>query len=162
MSRTAFCSAHPAAMLPARNSPMPETSRSLAGSASITSKVFSPNARDNPFGELWADAPDHAGAEVFLDALGGRRRRRLEKVRLELQPVGPVRDPDADRVDEFARRDRRRVADDRDKIALAPRLHFEDDESAVLIVERHPLDRADERCLGLRCVVMRLQGKRPE
>jgi hypothetical protein len=56
--------------------------------------------------------------------------------------------PDADRVDEFSGRDRRGVADHGDEVALAPGLHLEDREAAVLVVKRHPLNRADERFAG--------------
>ena len=44
ISRTAFCSAHALVMLPARFGPMPGTSRSLSGSASMTSRTLSPKA----------------------------------------------------------------------------------------------------------------------
>ena len=60
--------------------------------------------------------------------------------RLELQPVGSVGDPDADGVDELARRDRRRMADHGDEVAMAARLHLQDGESAVLVVKGHALD----------------------
>ena len=40
-----------------------------------------------------ADAPDHAGPEVFLDALDRRRRRTPQEARLELLAVGTVVDP---------------------------------------------------------------------
>ena len=135
--------------LPARISPMPDTSRSRTGSASTISKVASPNAGD-ALGELGADAAHHAGAEVFLDPLGGRRRRGLEEVGLELQPMRPVGEPDADGVDELAGRNRRRMADDGDEIAVAARLHLQDGESAVLVMEGDALDRADER-FPVRC-----------
>ena len=100
---------------------------------------------DDPFGEHGADAAHHAGAEIFLDALRRRRRRGLQKIGLELKAVGAIGDPDADGVDEFARRDRGGMPDDRDEVALAARLHLQDGEAVVLIVKRHPLDRADER-----------------
>ena len=117
---------------------------------------------DDPLRQLRAYAAHHAGTEVFLNPLGRRRRRGLEEIRLELQPVGSVRDPDADGVDEFARRNRRGVADDRHKVALPPSLHFQNGETAVLIVERHPLDRADERVFGRRCIEGRLQRSKPK
>ena len=109
-------------------------------------------SRDDPLGEHGADAAHHAGAEIFFDSLRRRRRRGLEEVRLELEAVRAVGDPDPDGVDEFARRDRRRVADDRDEVALAARLHLQDGEAVVLIVEGHALDRADERLSGRRRV----------
>ena len=117
---------------------------------------------DDPLGELRADTAHHAGAEVFLDPLGRCWRRGLEEVRLELQPVRSVGDPDADGVDEFARRNRRGVADDWHKVALPPSLHFQDGETAVLVVERHPLDRADERVLGRSCIEGRFQRSKPK
>src|SRR6476646_902579 len=40
-----------------------------------------------------ANAPDHAGREVFLDTVGRSRRRRAEKPRSELLTVGAVVDP---------------------------------------------------------------------
>ncbi len=45
MMRTTFCSAQASVIRPARIGPMPVTSRSRPGSASMTSKTFSPNAR---------------------------------------------------------------------------------------------------------------------
>ena len=103
---------------------------------------------DDPFGELGTDAAHHAGAEIFLDALGRRRRRRLQQIGLELQAVRAIGDPDADGVDEFAGRDRRRMADDGDEIAPPARLHLQDREAVLLVVKRHPLDGADERFTG--------------
>ena len=48
--------------------------------------------------------------------------------------------------------DRRDVTDDRHEVALAPRLHFQNSKSIVVVVERHPLDGPDERFSG-RCGV---------
>jgi hypothetical protein len=36
------------------------------------------------------------------------------------------------------------MSDERDEVALAAGLHFQDGETVLLIVKRHPLDRADE------------------
>ena len=44
ISRMAFCSAHPATIREARIGPMPDTSFSRSGLASMMSKVSSPNA----------------------------------------------------------------------------------------------------------------------
>ena len=161
MSRTAFCSAQPAAIFPARNSPMPGTSLSFSGAGLDDFECRRAEDRDDPFGELRTDAAHHAGAEVFLDALGRRRRRGLERIRLELQAVRAIGDPDADGVDEFAGRDRSGVADDGDKIAPPARLHFQDREAALLIVKRHPLDRADERFTGGSRMGLGLQDASP-
>ena len=56
----------------------------------------------------------------------------------------PVGEPDADGLDELAGRDRRRMADDGDEVAVAARLHLQDGEAVVLVVEGDPLDRTDE------------------
>ena len=77
--------------------------------------------RDDPLGEHRSDAPHHAGAEIFLDPLRGRRRRGLEEVGLELEPVSPVSDPDADSVDELPGGDRGDVPHDRHKDGGLPR-----------------------------------------
>ena len=79
----------------------------------MISKVASPKAPTILCGELGADAANHAGAEIFLDAFGRRRRGRLEKIGLELKAMRAIGEPDADGVDEFAGRDRSRMADDR-------------------------------------------------
>ena len=101
--------------------------------------------RDDPFGELGANAAHHAGAEIFLDSLRRRRRRGLQEIRLELKAVAAVGDPDADRVDVFPGGDRRHVADDGDEVALAARLHLQHGKAVVVVMKRHPLDGADER-----------------
>ena len=44
ISRTIFCSAQASVIRLARTAPMPVTSRSQSGSASMTSKTFSPKA----------------------------------------------------------------------------------------------------------------------
>ena len=51
-----------------------------------------------------ADALDHAGAEIALDALQRGRRGGLEEGGLELQAVGAVVDPDAARPGRTRRR----------------------------------------------------------
>ena len=148
MSRTAFCSAQPAAILPARNSPMPETSRSRSGSASMISKVASPKAatiRLASLGPMPRTMPEPRYFSMPSAVVGGVV---LRKSALNCSPCVAVGDPDADGVDELAGGDRRRMADDGDEIALAPRLHLQDGEAVVLVVEGHALDRADERFLG--------------
>ena len=116
---------------------------------------------DDPLGEFGTDAANHARAEIFLDAFGRRRWSRLEKIRLELQAMRAIGDPDADGVDEFAGRDRSRMPNDRDEITPPARLHLEDCEAILLIVKGHPLDRADERLTGRSGLSGGLQGSLP-
>jgi hypothetical protein len=47
-------------------------------------------------------------------------------------------------MDEFAGRDKGGVSDQRDEFAPPARLHLQDGESILLIVKRHPLNRAGE------------------
>ena len=98
MSRTAFCSAQPVAILPARNSPIPDTSCSRLGSASMTSKVSSPNwptIRSASLGPM----PGPCLIQIASHALLCRGWRGLQQVGLELQPMCPIRQPDPDSVD---------------------------------------------------------------
>src|SRR5512132_448279 len=60
----------------------------------------------------------------------------------------PVIDPPAARLDELAGTDGRGVSDDGDQVTLAARLHPQDAEAAVLVVESHPLDQAGELLAG--------------
>ena len=83
-----------------------------------------PEGGHDPFGQHGTDAAHHAGAEVFLDPLRRRRRRGLQKVGFELEPVAPVGNPDAEGVDEFSRRDRRHMPDDGDEVTFPARLHL--------------------------------------
>ena len=97
-----------------------------------------------------ADAADHSGAEVFLDALDRRRRGGSQEPRPELLPVGAVVDPFARRGDPLARRDRRRLADDGHEIAMPARLGSENAEPVLLVVEGDPLDQAGQHFLRSR------------
>lgn len=72
-----------------------------------------------------------------------------------------IGEPDAHSMNEFARRDRRRMADDHDEIALPARLHLQDREAILLVVKGHPLDGADERFTGRSSVGGGLQDSMP-
>jgi hypothetical protein len=87
ISRTAFCSAQAARMLAARTGPMPSTSRRRSGVASITSKAFAKGA-DKLLGVDWTNAADHAGGEIFFDAVDRCRHRGAEEPSLELLAMG--------------------------------------------------------------------------
>ena len=89
-----------------------------------------------------ADAADHAGAEVLLDALQRRRRGRLQERRLELQAVGAVVDPGAAHLHPLAGGDAGGMADDGDQVPLAARLDPQHAEPALGVVEGHALDQA--------------------
>ena len=91
-----------------------------------------------------ADATDHAGGEIALDPLGRGRRRGLQEPRLELLAVGAVVDPLAGGGDPLAGGDGGGMADDGDEVAVPTRLHPQDGEAALGIVERNPLDDAGE------------------
>ena len=57
----------------------------------------------------------------------------------------PVGQPDPGRVDVLAGGDRGCVPDKRHEVLLAARLHPDDGEAGICIVERHALDGADQR-----------------
>ena len=103
------------------------------------------------------DAADHAGGEVLLDAVDGRRRRGAHEARLELLAMGAVVDPFARGGDPFTGRDDGGVADDRDQIAVAARLDAQDTEAVLGIVEGDALDETGEDFL-LGCGGLRLHG----
>ena len=99
-----------------------------------------------------ADAADHAGAEVLLDALQRGGRGRLQEGGLELQSVGAVVDPDARAADDLAGRDQGGMADHRDRVALAADLYPQYAEASVGIVEGDPFHEASQR-LGRRTAI---------
>ena len=93
------------------------------------------------------DAADHAGAEVFLDALDRRGLRGTHEARLELLAMGTVVDPFPRCGDPLPRRNHGGVADDRHQIAVAAGLDAQNAEPVIGIVERHPLDEAGQNLL---------------
>ena len=99
------------------------------------------------------DAPDHAGAEIFLDAFDRTWSRGLEKARLELLAVGAIVDPFARRGDPLAGRDDGGVADDGHEIAVAARLRPKNAEATLGVVEGDLLDESREHLLGRRLTI---------
>ena len=88
-----------------------------------------------------ADPPDHARAEILLDALDRRRRGRADETRLELLAVGAVIDPLAGGGDPFPRRHHGGVADHGDQVAMPPRPGPQHAEAVLGIVEGDALDQ---------------------
>jgi hypothetical protein len=91
----------------------------------------------------------HAGAEIFLDPLNRRWRGSLEERGLELDAVGAVVDPGSARLHELAGRDHRRMAENRDQIALSAGFDTEDAEAVLRVVEGNALDQTGQN-LGWR------------
>jgi hypothetical protein len=94
-----------------------------------------------------ADAADHAGGEIRLDAVDRRWRRAAHEARLELLTVGLVVDPITCRGDPLAGGDHGRVPDDGDEVAMSARLDAQNAEAVVRIVVGDALNGAGE-CLG--------------
>jgi hypothetical protein len=90
------------------------------------------------------DAPDHPGAEIFLDALDRRRRRSLEERGFELEPMRAVVDPGSTCLDELAGRDHRGMANEGDEIALTAGFDPQHAEAILGIVERDAIDQAGQ------------------
>ena len=82
-----------------------------------------------------ADAADQAEGEVVLDAFERGRRGHLQEGGAELQAVGAVVDPGAACLDELAGIDHGGVADHGDQVALTARLHAQDAEPALRVME---------------------------
>src|SRR5262249_19833700 len=78
-----------------------------------------------------SNAPDHARGKVLLDAIDGGRGRGLEEPGLELLTMSAIIRPVTRGRDPLARRNYRRMSNDRDEIAVASGLH-PDDAEAVL------------------------------
>ena len=91
-----------------------------------------------------SDAPDGAGGEVFLHALGGRRRRKAQEASLELLAVRAVVDPLPGCRYPFPGGHHGRVAHQGDQIAVAAGLGPQDTEAAFGIVEGDALDQAGQ------------------
>ena len=94
-----------------------------------------------------ADAADHPGTEIFLDAFGGCRRRRAQEARLELLAMGAVVDPFARRGDPLAGGDRGGVPHGSHQFAMPPRLDADYAEAIFGVVERDPFDEARQNFL---------------
>src|SRR5207248_5565324 len=95
-----------------------------------------------------ADAADHAGAQVLLDALNRRRRRELEERGLELHAVDAVVHPGSARLDKLAGRNGRSMAEHGDQLPLAARLDAQHAKPVLVVVERDPLDEAGQDLCG--------------
>ena len=127
---------------------MPGTSRSRSGWRSITSNTWSPNAATSFLAIAAADALDHAGAEVGLDALErARRHRRLRLWARNCRPkLGLVCQlPSARTTSPGATCGA--LADHGRRLALLGELDPEHAKAGLGIVEHHPLDQAGQ---GLR------------
>ena len=103
---------------------------------------------DHLLGVDRADAADHPGTEIFLDALDRRRRRGAHEARLELLAMGSVVDPFARRCDPLAGGDHRGVADDGDQFAVAARLDAQNAKAVLGVVEGDALDKACQNLPG--------------
>jgi hypothetical protein len=111
-----------------------------------------------PLGVGRANAADHAGAEIFLDAFDRGWWGCFEEFGAKLQAMGGIVRPAAGGLDEFPGRNRCGMAEDGQQIALASRLDPQDAETVLVIMESHPLDEAGED-FGFRIVLHRLSNK---
>ena len=107
-----------------------------------------PEGLDHLLGVDRPDAPDHAGAQVFLDPVDRTWGRGLEKPRLELLAVGAIVDPFARCGDPLAGGDDGGMAHDGHQIAVSARFRPEHAEAGFGVVEGDPLDEACENFLS--------------
>ena len=94
-----------------------------------------------------ADAADHAGGEILLDAVGRGRGRAAQKAGLELLAMGAVVDPFARRGDPLAGGDRGGVPDGGHQVAVPARLDAQNAEAVLGIVVGDALDETRQHLL---------------
>jgi hypothetical protein len=149
ISRTAFCSAQAAVMRLARTGPMPSTSRSRSGVASIMSKhLLAERAQQLP-GVGRPDAPDHSGRQVLLNAVGRCRGRCAQEPRLELLAVCSIVDPFAGRRDPLTGCDGCSVTNNGYDITMPARLGPQHAKAILDVMVRDALDETGENFLRL-------------
>ena len=95
-----------------------------------------------------ANAADHAGREVLLDAVDRGRGRGAQEPRLELLAVGAVVDPFARGGDPLAGGNGCGMADHGHQIAMPARLGAQNAEAVLGIVVGDALDEAGQHFLG--------------
>ena len=147
ISRTIFCSAQASVMRLARTGANPGHLTKPIRLGLDDVEHLLPERLHHLLGVDWANAADHSGAEVFLDAIDRGRGGRAHEARLELLAMGVVVNPFARSSDPFAGSDRGGMADDRDQIAMAARLDPENAEATLGIVEGDTFDKARQHFL---------------
>jgi len=95
-------------------------------------------------------AADHAGGEVFLDAVGRRRRRGAQEARFELLAMGAVIDPLARRHDPFAGGNGGSVANHRHHVTMAACPCAQYAETILSVVVGYSLDETCQDFPGVR------------
>ena len=89
-----------------------------------------------------AYATDHAGREVFLNAVGRGRGRRTQEARFELLAMGAVIDPLARGHDPLARGNGGSMAHHSHDVAMAARPRAQHAEAVLSVAVGHSLDKA--------------------
>ena len=95
-----------------------------------------------------ANAPDHAGREVLLDAVGRGRGRCAQKTRFELLAVGAVVDPFARGRDPLTGGNGCGMANHGHDIPMPAHLGAQNAEAVLGIVVGDALDKARQNFLG--------------
>ena len=128
---------------------MPSTSRSRSGCRLDDVEHLLAEGAHELLGVDRADAPDHAGGKVLLDAFDRRRRRGAQEARLELLAVGAVVDPFARRGDPLAGRNGGGMADHGHQVAMPARLDPQNAKAVLGIVVGDALDETRQNFLRL-------------
>ena len=153
ISRTIFCSAQAATIRPARTGPMPVNFPQPIGLRLDDVEHLLAESAQQLLGVGRADAADHAGGKIFLDAFNRGRLRGLKKLSPELLAVGTVVGPVPRCGDPFAGRYCGSVPDYGDQVAMAPRLDPNDTKPVLSILVGDALDHpaSTSRPDGLGC-----------
>src|SRR5262249_12086172 len=148
ISRTAFCSAQAARMLAARTGPMPPTSpQSIRCCFDNVEDLFAEGAHQF-FGIDRTNAADHAGGEVFRDAVGRSRGGGAQEPRFELLAVGPVVDPSAGGRDPLASRNGRGMANNGYDVTMSAHPSAKNAKTILGVVVGYSLDEARQHFLS--------------
>jgi hypothetical protein len=95
-----------------------------------------------------ADAADHAGGEILLDAVGRSGGRAAQKAGLELLAMSTVVDPFARGGDPLAGGDRGGMPDGGHQVTMSARLDAQNAEAVLGIVVGDSLDETREHLLS--------------
>ena len=147
ISRTTFCSAQAATMRLRPHRADPVDLAQAVGLRLDHVEYLLAEGPDQLLGVDRADAADHAGREILLDAVDRGRRRCAQEPGLELLAVGAIVHPFTRRRDPLAGRDGCRVADHCHEVPVPARLRPQNAEAILCIMESDALDEARQHLL---------------
>src|SRR5215467_2744905 len=150
ISRTVFCSAQAARMLARANRPDTVDLAQPIWCGFYDFEHLLAKGANELFGVDRPHAPDHAGREVFFDAVVRSWRRCAQEPRLELLAVGAVVNPCARGRDPLAGGNGCGIANHGDDVTTPARPGAQNAKTILGVVVGHSLDEACQHFLGRR------------